>query len=198
MESKEWANRVLDHYGYKRRRIGCLTSSNLPIDERNGGSVYALHVTPSRSSLGYMVEFIGSIWRLSNGLLSSMDLPTSLGPSPSDVRDFSAFLFFVRTAITEQDSTDAKEFLCVIFTDLLEKMEQCLEKMEEFLVVKEDKEGEHLRQRCSQCRVILKELSAISKIYEDAEEQLWTKLNRRKVSVCYLILRYAKPNDDHE
>ena len=66
------------------------------------------------------------------------------------------------------------------------------------MVVKEDKEGEHLCQRWSQCLVILQELNVISKIYEDAEEQLWTKLNCRKVSVCYLILRCAKRNDDHE
>ncbi|GFZ03289.1 ubiquitin protein ligase 5 [Actinidia rufa] len=111
--------------------------------------------------------------RLSNDLVSSMESPTSLGPSSCDVRDFSAFLFPLHTATTKQ-------------------------KMEEVLVLKEDKEGEHLRQRWSQYLAILKELKGLSKHYGDAEEQLWTKLKRRKVSLCYLILRYATQNDNHE
>ncbi|PSS10414.1 E3 ubiquitin-protein like [Actinidia chinensis var. chinensis] len=150
--------------------------------------------------------------RLSNDLVSSMESPTSLGPSSCDVRDFSAFLFPLHTATTKQvafgNSTETDhsfscygeeiKFLHVIFTDLLGKMEKCLEKMEEVLVLKEDKEGEHLRQRWSQYLAILKELKGLSKHYGDAEEQLWTKLKRRKVSLCYLILRYATRNDNHE
>ncbi|PSS24779.1 E3 ubiquitin-protein like [Actinidia chinensis var. chinensis] len=145
--------------------------------------------------------------RLSNDLVSSMESPTSLGPSSSDVRDFSAFSIAITKSVAFGDSTESDhsfscygeeiKFLHVIFTDLLEKMDKCLEKMEEFLVVKEDKEGEHQRQRWSQYLAILKELNHISKRYEDAEEQFWTKLRHRKVSMCYLILRYAKRNDDH-
>ncbi|XP_028095630.1 E3 ubiquitin-protein ligase UPL5-like [Camellia sinensis] len=81
-----------------------------------------------RSSLGSMVEYIGSglgskssdnskalvvvqevfqfvrdlAARLSNDLVLSIESPTNVGPLSSDVRDFTAFLHPLRTAIMEQ------------------------------------------------------------------------------------------------
>ncbi|THG11425.1 hypothetical protein TEA_017130 [Camellia sinensis var. sinensis] len=152
-----------------------------------------------RSSLGSMVEYIGSglgskssdnskalvvvqevfqfvrdlAARLSNDLVLSIESPTNVGPLSSDVRDFTAFLHPLRTAIMEQ-------------------------KMEECLATKEKREGEQIPQGWDQYLAILKELNIISKLYQGAEEQFLTKLRQRKVSVCYLIIRFAKPSDDHK
>ncbi|GFY91609.1 ubiquitin protein ligase 5 [Actinidia rufa] len=107
--------------------------------------------------------------RLSNDLVSSMESPTSLGPSSSDVRDFSAFSIAITKSVAFGDSTESDHsFSCY---------------------------GEEIK--FLHYLAILKELNHISKRYENAEEQFWTKLRHRKVSMCYLILRYAKRNDDH-
>ncbi|CAL5344397.1 unnamed protein product [Camellia sinensis] len=196
-----------------------------------------------RSSLGSMVEYIGTglgskssdnskalivvqevfqfvrelAARLSNDLVLSIESPTNVGPLSSDVRDFTAFLHPLRTAIMEQVGfggpismpfsegdhnlpfyDEEIKFLYGIFTDLLGKMEQCLQKMEECLATKEKREGEQLPQGWDQYLAILKELNIISKLYQGAEEQFLTKLRQRKVSVCYLIIRYAKRSDDHK
>ncbi|KAL7213709.1 hypothetical protein ACSBR2_016272 [Camellia fascicularis] len=203
------------------------------------GPLYSL----CRSSLGSMVAYIGSglgskssdnskalivvqevfqfvrelAARLSNDLVLSIESPTNGGPLSSDVRDFTAFLHPLRTAIMEQVGfggpismpfsegdhnlpfyDEEIKFLYGIFTDLMGKMEQCLQKMEECLATKEKREGEQLPQGWDQYLAILKELNIISKLYQGAEEQFLTKLRQRKVSVCYLIIRYAKRSDDHK
>ncbi|CAL5410404.1 unnamed protein product [Camellia sinensis] len=205
----------------------------------HGDPLYSL----CRSSLGSMVEYIGSglgskssgnskalvvvqevfqfvrelAARLSNDLVLSIESPTNVGPLSSDVRDFTAFLHPLRTAImgqvgfggpismpfSEGDHNlpfydEEIKFLYGIFTDLLGKMEQCLQKMEECLATKEKREGEQIPQGWDQYLAILKELNIISKLYQGAEEQFLTKLRQRKVSVCYLIIRYAKRSDDHK
>ncbi|KAI8524987.1 hypothetical protein RHMOL_Rhmol13G0192400 [Rhododendron molle] len=154
--------------------------------------------------------------KLSKDLVSSMESSTSLGPLASDVRDFTAFLAPLRTAIKEQVGFrhsvlslgkgdyslpcygEESKFLHAIFTDLFAKVETCLVKMEEFLVMKEKGEVESIGQRWCQCLAILKELNSISELYEDTKEQFWTNLRHRKVSVRYLIVRYAKRTEDHE
>jgi len=155
--------------------------------------------------------------KLSKDLVSSMESPISSGPLPSDVRDFTAFLAPLRTVIKEQVGFqhsvlspfsgsdynlpcygEESKILHAIFTDLFEKVERCLVKMEEFLVVKEKGEGDPIGQRWCQYLAILKELNSISELYEDTEEQFWTKLRQRKVSVCHLIVRHAKRTEDHE
>ncbi|XAR65735.1 Ubiquitin--protein ligase [Bertholletia excelsa] len=135
--------------------------------------------------------------RLSTDLVSSMESSTTGGPSSSDVRDFTAFLLPIRTSIRELASLAgaqcsipmafidggykhpryAEEVMLLhgIFTDLLEKMEQ----------------------RC-QYLAILKELHSIAMLYQGAEEQFWTKLRCRKVSICFLIIKYAKSSEDHK
>ncbi|KAI8000104.1 E3 ubiquitin-protein ligase UPL5 [Camellia lanceoleosa] len=205
----------------------------------HGDPLYSL----CRSSLGSMMEYIGSglgskssdnskalivvqevfqfvrelAARLSNDLVLSIESPTNVGPLSSDVRDFTAFLNPLRTAIMEQVGfvgpisvpfsegdhnlpfyDEEIKFLYGIFTDLLGKMEQCLQKMEECLATKEKREGEQIPQGWDQYLAILKELNIISKLYQGAEEQFLTKLRQRKVSVCYLIIRYAKRSDDHK
>ncbi|CAK9182243.1 unnamed protein product [Ilex paraguariensis] len=196
-----------------------------------------------RSSLGSMVEYIGlgrgsknggesskcliavqEIFpfiselaaRLSSDLVSTMEYDLTVRQPLSDVKDFTAFLLALRTAIMEEQVggpieipiregvynvmcyREETEYLHGIFVDLLEKMEQCLQKMEECLAVKEKVESESLRLGWCQYLAILKELNCISKLYGGAEELFWTKLSCRKDSVCFLIVRYAKRSDDHQ
>ncbi|KAK9267974.1 hypothetical protein L1049_010411 [Liquidambar formosana] len=129
--------------------------------------------------------------RLSKDLVSSMDSTMSMGPLLSDVRDFTAFLIPLRTAILEQMGLQGPiampiqkgsynhprygeeeiESLHVLYTDLLRKMDQCLQKMEACLPSKGIGKG--------------------------AEEQFWTILRLRKTSVCALIIKYAKQTEDN-
>lgn len=154
--------------------------------------------------------------KLSHDLDSSMQSITSAGPSLSDVRDFTAFLLPLRTTIVEQVGygrpiampfcegaynvtcyCEEIKFLHTIFINLLEKMEQCLQRMEELMAVKQKGDDENLYLGWAEYLSILKELNNISKLYQGAEEEFWTKLRHRKVSVCYLIIKYAKRTDDH-
>ncbi|XP_059663181.1 E3 ubiquitin-protein ligase UPL5 [Cornus florida] len=155
--------------------------------------------------------------KLSSDLVLSMESPTGIGPLLSDVCDFTAFLLPLRTVIKEQVDLGVPislpieeggynipchreeiKFLHGIFTDLLGKMEQCLLKMEECSTVKEKREDEHFHLGWCHYLTILKELNSISKLYQGAEKLFWAKLRLRKVSICYLVIRYAKRNDDHK
>ncbi|KAJ9185129.1 hypothetical protein P3X46_004791 [Hevea brasiliensis] len=155
--------------------------------------------------------------RLSRDLVSSMESATSGGPAPSDVRDFSAFLLPLQTTITEQVGfqgpismplnkrgfshplyVEEIEQLHVIFSDLLIKMDNCLTKMEGCLPLKPNGEGESTHTAWSQYLAILKELNNIAELYKNAEEQFWAVLRLRKASLCVLIVKYAKRNDDHQ
>lgn len=154
--------------------------------------------------------------KLSHDLDSSIESITSVGPSTSDVHDFASFLLPLRTTIVEQVGFGSPitmpfcdgsynvtcyceeiKFLHAIFTDLLEKMEQCLQRMEECMAVKQKGDDETLHVGWCEYLAILKELNNISKLYQGAEEEFWTKLRHRKVSVSYLITKYAKRTDDH-
>ncbi|KAJ0016544.1 hypothetical protein Pint_09686 [Pistacia integerrima] len=154
--------------------------------------------------------------RLSRDLTSSMEMVLSVGPLVSDVRDFTAFLVPLRKAILGQvgitcpiavplpkrgynhpSHGDEIEYLHGIFRDLLMRMDKCLGKVEERLNVRGSGDGEINYSGWSQYLTILKELYAISKLYQGTEEQFWKVLRRRKSPLCALILRYAKRSDDH-
>ena len=97
--------------------------------------------------------------RLSNDLTSSMESLTSVGALVADVRDFSTFLFHLRTAVTEQVgfkgpisvSLSGRGYrhplyreeidLHHIFIDFMKKMDSCLRKMEGSLASKGKWEG---------------------------------------------------------
>ncbi|CAN0910338.1 E3 ubiquitin-protein ligase UPL5 [Linum grandiflorum] len=155
--------------------------------------------------------------RLSNDLGSSLETPVSLGPLACDVRDFSAFLTPLRTAISEQVTSgrpvtmplnkkgvdhllyaQETEQLRVIFRDLLTKMDKCLKKVEGSSPLKSSGECELSSTSWSQYLFILKELNEIAKLYKDSEEQFWTILRLRKASICVLIVKYAKRAEDHQ
>ncbi|XAR53849.1 Ubiquitin--protein ligase [Bertholletia excelsa] len=155
--------------------------------------------------------------RLSNDLGSSVSSPVTAGPSSIDVCDFTAFLLPLRNAIMEQVASSASismsfceggfdlpcfseefQLLHGIYTDLLGKMECCLQNVEDCLGVKDKGESEHFCLGWCQYLAILKELNSISKLYDGAGDQFWTILKHRKVSLCYLVVKYAKRDGDHE
>ncbi|MCD7461388.1 hypothetical protein HAX54_046016 [Datura stramonium] len=163
--------------------------------------------------------------KLSQALESSMGSIAITGPSLSDVRDFSAFMHPIRNLIGDHVASrspiafplleegtseeESKRFgmsyyrqqlksLHDIYLDLLEKVELCLKKMEEPLVLKEKGEGEPFALGWSQYLAILKEINGISKLYKGSEDEFWNKMRQRKVSLCFLIVRFAKRSDDHK
>ncbi|XP_057960742.1 E3 ubiquitin-protein ligase UPL5 isoform X2 [Malania oleifera] len=178
--------------------------------------------TCSGSGLIVFREILPFVRELANRLLrdlaSSMDSTTSFGPLVADVRDFAAFLLPLRGAIVEQvgflgrpvslplhESAyehpcygEEVEFLHVIFSDLLKKMDQCLKKMEDYLRIKKAGEGENVGPGCLHYLAILKELNGISRLYEGAEEQFWDMLRLRKASICALVMKYANRSDDNK
>ncbi|KAK8575476.1 hypothetical protein V6N13_033285 [Hibiscus sabdariffa] len=194
-----------------------------------------------RSALGVLLESVGTSRGLMvadvKGLIAlqdifpfvceladklSRDLESSVhssgGPVSSDVRDFTAFLNPLRSAILERvgyqipisvewqkkDRSnppygEAMEFLHAVFSDLLAKMERCLIRVGESLAARGISEDESLHTEWwSQYLSILKELNVISKLYLGAEEQFWMVLRNNKSSLCALIIRFAKRNDDNQ
>lgn len=182
-------------------------SSGLKYGEEVKGSIIIKEIFPFVRELGH---------RLVSDLNSSMESAISLGPSLSDVRDFTAFLLPLRCAILGQAGFEGPislplrkrgydspvfgeeiECLHVIFMDLLIKMDECLIKMVESLAPRGTLENEYIHSGWSQYLAILKELNGISKLYKGAEEKFWDVLRSRKPSLCALIIKYAKRIDDH-
>ncbi|CAN4105989.1 unnamed protein product [Withania somnifera] len=147
--------------------------------------------------------------KVARGLESSVGLNGVTGPSLSDVRDFTAFMRPVRGLVEDyveihspirlplqeeegMSEEERKRFgvsyyrqqikcLYDIYVDLLEKVEVCLKKMEETLYL-----------------AILKEINGISKLYKGSEEEFWDKMRQKKVSLCFLIVKFAKRSEDHQ
>ncbi|KAF7803833.1 E3 ubiquitin-protein ligase UPL5 isoform X1 [Senna tora] len=155
--------------------------------------------------------------RLVRGLDMSIESPTSVGPSLSDVRDFTAFLLPLRTRIREQQAckglysskmdgkrnkhlllVEENQYLRHVFIDILMKMDQCLNKMGEILAAKERMEGDNLYSAWSQYLSILKELYHLSKLHDGAEEEFWSVLRSQRNMLIVLIIQYAKRTDDHQ
>ncbi|KAJ1427147.1 Ubiquitin-like domain superfamily [Sesbania bispinosa] len=155
---------------------------------------------------------------LANSLLSDLDLsmetPSVAGSLFIDVGDFTAFLIPLRTGIREQralqDSmtyqqrhkdmllVEEIEYLHLLYIELLNKIDQCLSKLEKSLAAQEMMQGDNLCPAWSQYLSILKELYQISKLYDGAEEKLWSVLMRQKNVLCQLIVQYAKRTDEHQ
>ncbi|XP_027331165.1 E3 ubiquitin-protein ligase UPL5 isoform X2 [Abrus precatorius] len=144
----------------------------------------------------------------------SMESPSAAGLLLNDVGDFTAFLIPLRTGIMElqaikdsmpqdkrhKDLLLAEEIghLHRLYIDLLNKIEQCLQKMEQSLAGQEIAEGDNVCPAWSHYLTILKELNKISKLYDGAEEKLWSVLTRQRSVLCQLIVRYAKRTDEHQ
>lgn len=154
--------------------------------------------------------------KLSIDLASSIQSPTSAGPSMTDIRDFTAFSFPLRSAILEQltfhgsklvplyrgGSRDPSygeegEFLHNIYLGLLKKMDICLHGMEAFLTDKGKGDCVIPYIGWSQYLPILKELNEMSLLFLGLEEEFWATMRSRKSSICELIIRFAKRTDDY-
>lgn len=165
-----------------------------------------------------VLPFVSEIAKsLSKDLVSSMESPGREVPLASDVRDFASFLHPLHKAIVDHAHAEgaitlplpadicnslsyAKEIesLYVIFNNLYEKMDQCLQKMEGSSIMKGGGgESEIQYFGWSQYLAILKELHSISKIYFGAEERMLTMLSFRNLSLCALIVRHGNRSDDN-
>ncbi|XP_012445467.1 E3 ubiquitin-protein ligase UPL5 isoform X2 [Gossypium raimondii] len=148
---------------------------------------------------------------LSEELDSSLYSTTSEGPSSSHFREFVAFLNPLRSAIIEQVESripisidyhplyrDEIRNLHLIFDKLLHKMKNCLIRVEEILVARGSNGDEFVHSGWSQYLSILKELNGISKLYQGAEEKFWMVLRNMKASLCALIIRFSRRDDDNQ
>ncbi|GAU29867.1 hypothetical protein TSUD_379570 [Trifolium subterraneum] len=138
-----------------------------------------------------------------------MSYPISEEISRSVVWSFVKFSTPLRNGIAEnqqafdeyENGTCYEEFAGVVgqfrnvFIQLLTKMDECLQVMENCLVNKEQRDVIHNGQ--SHYLFILKELYHISKLYSGAEEMFWRVLLRRKSMLSHLIVRYADKKDNH-
>jgi E3 ubiquitin-protein ligase NEDD4 len=86
-----------------------------------------------------------------------------------------------------------------VFIQLLTKMDECLQFMENCFVDKEQREGGGDVNHNGQPHYlfVLKELYHISKLYSGAEEMFWGVLLRRKSMLSQLIVQYADKKDNH-
>ncbi|XP_047164102.1 E3 ubiquitin-protein ligase UPL5-like isoform X2 [Vigna umbellata] len=158
------------------------------------------------------------VFELVNCLLmdldSSMESHRAVGPLSNDVVDFTAFLVPLRTGIKEQQAVNGSmaqdksnkdllhakeiEYLHCLYMQLLNKIDQCLQKMDQNLAGQEMMEGDNPYPGWSHYLSILKELYQVSKLYDGAEEKLWSVLRRHRNVLCLLIVRYAKRTDEHQ
>ncbi|CAH1417373.1 unnamed protein product [Lactuca virosa] len=123
--------------------------------------------------LPYVAELANN---LTEGLISSVEAIDDVCPSPSDVLEFASFLRPLKAAIKDQT-----EFEGII---PIPKSYLATEKKGYF--------------GWDSYLSILKELRSISKLYQGAEDFFWENLKRNKVSICYLIVKYAKRGEDYK
>ncbi|GAB4826497.1 hypothetical protein Ancab_033393 [Ancistrocladus abbreviatus] len=153
--------------------------------------------------------------RLSKDLVLSVESNGNVGPSFSDVTDFSAFLHPVVCLVTRfgglgkvpveealsddvlSDGEEAK-LLLLVYTNLCGQIDQCLQKMEQLLDVKSEGDVETFCSGWSQYLDILKELHGISELHRGTEVKFWAMMTCRKTAVRALIVGYAKHSDDHK
>ncbi|KAL3521879.1 hypothetical protein ACH5RR_014713 [Cinchona calisaya] len=164
--------------------------------------------------------------KLSQELASSVESNIFVGPTLGVVRDFVAFSRPIRLSLGLRDwialalpnkcgggdgggtscrgennvqhYVDEIKSLHLIFYDLLGKMNLCLKKLEEHLAAVEKGKREHPVLGCCQYFTILKELNSLSKFYKGAKDAFRMRMRQRKVAFCYLILKFAKRNEDNK
>jgi len=203
------------------RRVGCNDPLYLYCRSTFGSLLETAGVSYSVSDNGKGMVLIKDIFpfviELANCLLmdldSSMESHTAVGPLSNDVVDFTAFLMPLRTGIKEQQAINGSmtpdrskdilhaneiEYLHCLYIQLLNKIDECLKTMDQSLAGQEMMEGDNLYPAWSHYLSILKELYQISKLYDGAEEKLWSVLRRHRNVLCLLIVRYAKRTDEHQ
>ncbi|KAL4585412.1 hypothetical protein LXL04_010032 [Taraxacum kok-saghyz] len=156
--------------------------------------------------LPYVAELANNLTEVLNSSTESID---HICPSPSDVREFASFLRPLKAAIKDQpgfggiipipskyglpSSSDEINLLYMIFIELFEKVQMCLDKIEAYLAIeKRPFIG------WESYLALLKQLRGISKLYQGAEEFFWENLKKNKVSICYLIVNNAKRGENYK
>ncbi|KAL9277922.1 hypothetical protein ACSQ67_024831 [Phaseolus vulgaris] len=204
------------------RRVGCNDPLYLYCRSTFGSLLETAGVSYAGSDnakgLVLIKDIFPFVFELANCLLmdleSSMQSPTAEGPLSNDIVDFTAFLLPLRTGIKEQQAVNGSmaedknnkdllhakeiEYLHCLYIQLLNKIDQCLQKIDQSLVGQEMMEGDDLYTAWSHYLSILKELYQISKLYDGAEDKLWSVLRLHKSVLCLLIVRYAKRTDEHQ
>ncbi|TKY53955.1 E3 ubiquitin-protein ligase UPL5 [Spatholobus suberectus] len=204
------------------RRVGCDDPLYLYCRSTCGSLLETAGVSYAGSEnvkgLVLIQDIFPFVCELASSLLRDLDLsmesPTAAGHLSNDVGDFTAFLIPLRTGIKEQQSlkdsmaqdkrhkdillADEIEYLHRLYIELLDKIDQCLQRMDQSLAGQEMMEGDNLYPAWSHYLSILKELYQISKLYDGAEEKLWSVLTRQRSVLCMLIVRYAKRTDEHQ
>ncbi|CAJ2658252.1 unnamed protein product [Trifolium pratense] len=208
------------------REVGCKCDDLLYVFCRNGFATLLANVggvTAFRNYSKWRVLFHGIFFCVCETLevlLSYLDLsmsyPTSEGLSCSVVWAFVKFSTPLRNGIAEKQPAfgEYENGICYeedpsiagvvdqfrnVFIQLLTKMDECFQVMENCLVNKEQREGggDVIHNGQSHYLLILKELYHISKLYSGAEVMFWGVLLRRKSVLSQLIVRFADKKDNH-
>lgn len=205
-------------YVFCRSSLGSMVGDNSDGGDITFGSSGVTDLIDVREFYQFIGELAG---KLANGLVLSMGSEPFAGLSSADVVDFASFLYAVRNGIIPKLGSRSRisfplpkgndsecfnaicfegliKFLHGVFKDLLDKIELCLEKMEDRLDTIEKENLGQLSSRWDQYLAILKELNSLAKMFEGADELFWGKLGQREVSLCYLIVNFAKRTDDHK
>ncbi|XP_058764263.1 E3 ubiquitin-protein ligase UPL5-like [Vicia villosa] len=203
------------------RGVGCKSDNLLYVYCRNGFATLLAHVGVlfRNSKRGVLLQGVSYCVReVADGLLkyldSSMSCVNSGEISCSDVRGFVNFSTPLREGMAEQEGefkncgvhyaedpslAGVVDQLRIVFFQLLSKMDECLQFMENCLANKEQGEEDRDATHCGRSHYlfILTELYHISKLYSGAEEMFWGVLLRRKNMLSYLIVWYAEITDGH-
>ncbi|KAF5181408.1 E3 ubiquitin-protein ligase upl5-like [Thalictrum thalictroides] len=163
-------------------------------------------------------EFLPFFRELTDKLIE--DLESSWTPTPctgtsfaKDIRDFISFLRPLCRAIEDQVSGKSDLPICLdnknscymaefeslftVFRKLLDKIDQCLHRVEEILISKgAARESESSRFFWYQYVSILKELNCICKLYRGAKHMLHSVMKLRRLPLNFLI-RYLRRDDGH-
>lgn len=192
----------------------CLCRSSL------GGMVEFIEVGQKKGLIGIpdIFHFVTELAaKISRDLVLSTETMPFPGPLLGDINDFSSFVASVRNGIMgnvgfrgpilvplSEDHRGlphccADEIIILhgIFNDLLNKLERCLEKVEDHINSDSKKDTGSLCIGACHYLAILKELNNISKLYSGCEGLFWETMKRRKGAFCYLIVKCAKRSEDH-
>ncbi|CAK8531301.1 unnamed protein product [Lathyrus sativus] len=203
------------------RGVGCKSDNLLYVYCRDGFATLLAHVgvlfrISKRRVLLQGVSYC--VRELADGLLKYLDSSKTCLTSAEilcyDIRGFVKISTPLRKGMAEQQGEFENcaiyygddpllgglvDQLRIVFIQLLNKLDECLQVMENCLGNKEQGEGDRdaIRSGRSHYLFILKELYHISKLYSGAEEMFWEVLLRRKNMLSYLIVRYAERTDNH-
>ncbi|KAF3647338.1 putative 60S ribosomal protein L6-like [Capsicum annuum] len=173
--------------------------------------VEAIEITRCNTAKGlsalndvFLFVFEVVVAEVSHDLELSMGFIESTGFSMSIVRDFTDYMCSLRKLFPLKMNGTGEHIECLhrilydlycILHELLDKMESCLMELEDHLGLQDKRESKPIVSWWSQYLVILKELNSISELL-NCSEVFWQNMRQRKVSLCFLIVTFAKSSVD--